>query len=238
MIKKLFVADGLPNHPSRDMAVIDYVTIHETGNFNATATAAAHARFQYNGGGGRAASWHYTVDVDEVWQSFRDTQMCWHTGTWQGNQSSIGIEICVNSRFDFKEACVKSARLTADLLGFHGLNTDNVVQHHFWSGKDCPRQLRHKNWNLDWDWFMDLVSKFFAESNTGEVAAEGEEIIETLRAFGVSFNEEHWRGVFNGNIVPVRKWTEKLLKRVFDVRWYKTSPKEIRRLIRAAMNLS
>ena len=157
----LFVADGLGNHPSRPMKSISSITIHTTGNHNKSATAEAHARFQFNGGGGRQASWHYTVDFDEIWQSFRDNQMCWHTGTRTGNESSIGIEICVNSYAGFYAACKRSARLTACLLKLHSLEMDCVLQHHNWSGKNCPAELRNGSWGISWDDYLTMVAGYF-----------------------------------------------------------------------------
>ena len=112
-IHQNLVAHGLPNHPGRNMTSISYLTIHTTGNRNASATAEAHARLQARGNGGRTASWHYTVDENEIWQSFDDKQMCWHTGTQIGNENSIGIEICVNSRSGFKKASENAAWLSS-----------------------------------------------------------------------------------------------------------------------------
>jgi N-acetylmuramoyl-L-alanine amidase CwlA len=125
-----FVPQENTNHPRRPMVSLDYITIHCTGNHNPGANARAHARYQYNGSGGRKASWHYTADKDEIWQSFEDTQMCWHTGNARGNAHSTGIEICVNDRDGFPIACANAARLTARLLLKYNLPLDRVVQHH------------------------------------------------------------------------------------------------------------
>jgi N-acetylmuramoyl-L-alanine amidase len=156
-IKKLLAADGLANHPSRDMPAITHITIHETGNFNPRATANAHARLQQRGNDGRQASWHYTVDRDEIWQSFRDEQICWHTGTRRGNECSIGIEICVNDKKGYLAACERAASLASLLLARHGLAKAQLVQHHCWSGKNCPQMLRGGLWGLSWEGFLGLL---------------------------------------------------------------------------------
>jgi N-acetylmuramoyl-L-alanine amidase CwlA len=105
------------------------------------------------GSGGNQTSWHYTVDADEAWQSFEDDRACWHAGDTTGNYHSIAIEICVNDKARFEKACYNAnefcvtqakftPELTADLLIKHGLAAKDVVQHNFWSGKDCPQQIR------------------------------------------------------------------------------------------------
>jgi len=158
-IKQKFVPDGLKNNPNKDMSEIKVITIHNTGNYAAGATAKMHADYQYTGSGGREASWHYTVDADEVWQSFDDKRMCWHAGDGkgQGNASSIGIEICVHDKAGFPKACENAAKLTAQLLHKHGLTIEQVVQHYDWSGKDCPAELRNGRWGVPWEYFIEVV---------------------------------------------------------------------------------
>ena len=235
VIHELFVKPGLRNHPGRDMQAIDYITIHTTGNHNSGATAEAHARFQYTGGGGRQASWHYTVDANEIWQSFRDQQMCWHTGTTRGNERSIGIEICVNSRDGFGFAVHKSAFLTAFLLKEHNLGVDKVVQHQSWSGKNCPAELRSKSWGISWDDFLVLVRRHLQ----GEVAFLDEDlasqVIGSLRDARINFDEQHWQGVLRGTITPNRDWTTVLAGRIIENRWSKFTPQVIGSAIMALL---
>jgi len=154
---------GLGNNPNRDLQSIGFVTIHCTGNYNATAGARNHALYQYRGSGGGAVSWHYTVDTDEIWQSFLDTQACWHAGdgtAGPGNSSSIGIEIAVSSRTGFPQACRNAAWLTAELLTRYGLTADRVVQHNRWNGKNCPLELRNGTWGVAWGDFLDMVREY------------------------------------------------------------------------------
>src|SRR4051812_44950836 len=83
---------GIPMTPK-------YITVHETDNTAAGANAYAHARLQYNGNS-RTASWHYTVDDHEIWQSIPDNEVAWHAGdggNGTGNRESLAVEICVNS---------------------------------------------------------------------------------------------------------------------------------------------
>lgn len=233
MIHEKWVPAWQPNHPNRPMTSIRYITIHTTGNHNPTATAEAHARFQFNGGGGRQASWHYTVDAHEIWQSFKDQQMCWHTGTLTGNQTSIGIEICVNSQVGFKSACDKAAWLTALLLSRHDLAISSVVQHHHWSGKNCPAELRSNIWGINWKDFLTMVRKHLPDAKAPSFLAEA--AIIALKNANVPFQEAHWHGVLTGSIHPKRKWTKMLINRIIDTRWNHLTPKIIGSTIMALL---
>jgi N-acetylmuramoyl-L-alanine amidase CwlA len=94
-------------------------------------------------------------------------QMCWHAGDGigGGNSSSIGIEICVNDRNGFIDACDKAAWLTAELLKRHKLNIDKVVQHNRWSGKNCSMELRNSTWGISWVDFIARINQFMNEAS-------------------------------------------------------------------------
>lgn len=156
---------GLKNNPNRLMKAVNFITIHCTGNYSPTATAKSHADYQFGGSGGGQVSWHYTVDGKEIWQSFNDTQECWHAGdgSGQGNTASIGIEICVNDKAAFKQDCKNAAWLVATLMKRHNLGIDKVVQHNKWTGKNCPMELRSGAWGVTWEEFIEMVK---AEANT------------------------------------------------------------------------
>jgi len=159
-INRKICPPGLKNNPNRNLTSVSFVTIHNTGNYAATATARNHADYLYGGSAGAQASWHYTVDDKEIWQSFEDHRACWHAGdgtNGPGNSTSIGIEICVNNRATYKKACENAAWLTAELLKRHGLSIDRVVQHNRWSGKDCPKEKRSGAWGVTWADFIGMV---------------------------------------------------------------------------------
>lgn len=229
----MFVPAGMPNHPSRNLVSIDYITIHETGNTNRGADAAAHARLQHRGGGGRQASWHYTVDDKEIWQSFHDHQMCWHTGTRQGNEHSIGIEICVNIAEKFLEACDNAAWLASHLMSLHGLSADQLVQHHFWSGKNCPSTIRKGTSGINWQIFTDKVNRRGYPANWAEwpglpdylrySPSQGERtshsVVSALVEAGVSFNIAHWENVFAGRTAASKDWYKILCSRAIESQW-------------------
>ena len=71
-----------------------------------------------------------------------------------GNRNSIGIESCVNKGSDVFLTWQLLAKLTAKLLVEQNLTIENVVQHHYFSGKDCPMTMRHAGM---WTYFLEMV---------------------------------------------------------------------------------
>lgn len=135
----------------------EYITIHNTDNYDAGANALAHARLQYNGNS-RQASWHFSVDDgDIIYQSIPTNEISWNAGDGDGpgNMKGIAIEICVNKGIDFQRAKENAAWLTHYLMDKYNIPLSNVVQHHHWSGKDCPHVIRsEKN---GWENFLALI---------------------------------------------------------------------------------
>lgn len=84
-----------------------------------------------------------------------------------GNNNSIGIESCINVGTDIYYTWQKTAKLVANLLINNSLSFDDVKQHHYFSGKNCPQTIRM---NGMWDHFMDLVK---AEYEILELIKEG-----------------------------------------------------------------
>lgn len=123
-----------------------YITIHETGNTDAGADAAAHGAYLSSSAGEAAlVSWHYTVDDHAIVQHLPDNETAYHAGDGAdgpGNVASIGIEICVNSDGDFEKAKANAAALVRLLMAEHGIPLANIKQHHDWNGKNCPATIR------------------------------------------------------------------------------------------------
>ena len=142
-----------------------YITIHETANTSRGANAEMHARYINNGS---SATWHYTVDDKEVVQHYLDTRQCWHAGDGggAGNTQSIGIEICVNSDGNFSKTIDNAVDLVKMLMGKYKIPLSNVVQHNHWSGKDCPRNLRHGTKGINWNQFKARLSTTAAKPAT------------------------------------------------------------------------
>ncbi|MBR0911465.1 N-acetylmuramoyl-L-alanine amidase [Bradyrhizobium japonicum] len=156
-----YVPAGNSNRPGTRMSPSS-ITIHNTDNDSPGANAAAHARYMKGPDAQmRQVSWHFTVDDKYVYQSIPTNETAWHTATRQGNETSIGIEICMNSDLGDVDACYdRAALLTAWLAYRMGIQVpSNVYQHHDWSGKNCPRVLRSKP--NGWADFLAKVQRNF-----------------------------------------------------------------------------
>lgn len=117
----------------------EYITIHNTDNTSRGAGALAHGRYMKGEDARmRRVSWHYTVDDNLCIKHLPINEKGWHAATQEGNNKSIGIEICMNEGIDQNAANQRAATLTAILIYDLNLPLDNVVTHHHWSGKNCP----------------------------------------------------------------------------------------------------
>lgn len=134
------------------------ITVHQTANYSKGAGAAMHAKLQKNG---FSASWHYTVDDKEVWQSFEDDVACWHAGDGHGNgnKKTIAIETCVNPDSNYNGAIRNLINLLVHLCKKHGFTTKNIYQHNHWSGKNCPREIRAGKNGWTWSKILSEVDK-------------------------------------------------------------------------------
>ncbi len=120
--------------------------IHETANLNHGANAEMHRRFMENGGGSDQVAWHLTVDDEEIIQHLPLIEGSWHAGSTACNQSTSGIEFCVNSDGDFNKTMANGAGLVRYLWD-HGPAPKNKMRQHWnCSGKNCPARLRGGRW--------------------------------------------------------------------------------------------
>jgi N-acetylmuramoyl-L-alanine amidase CwlA len=151
-----FIPVGNSNRPGKKL-VPTSITIHNTDNSDPGADAAAHAKYQKGADARkRQVSWHFTVDDTSVYQSLPTNEIGWHTATTKGNNTSIGVEICMNSDLDVSAAYKRAALLVAVLAFQNGIKVPGqIVQHHDWSGKDCPRVLREKP--KGWETFVNQI---------------------------------------------------------------------------------
>lgn len=75
-------------------------------------------------------------------------------GNHGGNTNSIGIESCVNKGSDIYLTWQRLAKLVAKLMDDNNFGMDQIVQHHYFSGKDCPQTMRTEGY---WTHFLNLV---------------------------------------------------------------------------------
>lgn len=139
------------------------VTIHNTDNSGFGAGARAHANLLKNSWKNKQQSWHFAVDEDGAYQSIPTDEIAWHAGdggSGKGNTQTIAIEICMNSDGDLEKATDNAAQLAAQQLKEKGLSADKLYQHHDWSGKNCPSQIRAgKPYN--WSTFKSKVKAYY-----------------------------------------------------------------------------
>lgn len=181
----------------------DYITVHNTDNTSAGATAEAHSRFVLNGSGGAEKSWHYTVDDKEIYQHLRDDEQGWHAGdgSGPGNRTSIGVEICMHSGMDQERAWKNAAWLIAQLAKRHNILLTKIVPHKHWTGKNCPsRILPH------WSQFLNMVDRELVASNTPQPKPEPPKDGVTIEADGKQVQD----GIIIGGVTyaPVRALAE------------------------------
>lgn len=110
-----------------------------------------------------------------------------------GNNNSIGIESCINVGSDIYYTWQKTAKLVARLLDANDLTFDDVKQHHYFSGKNCPQSMRM---NGLWDHFMELVKfeyqilQFIKEGYEINLIVNDSDVLENGRIVKRNFNEE------------------------------------------------
>jgi len=71
-----------------------------------------------------------------------------------GDKNGIGIEMTIHQGSDIFVAYQKLANHTASLLVLHQLTPEDVKQHNFFTGKNCPQTLRGAGY---WDVFLEMV---------------------------------------------------------------------------------
>jgi N-acetylmuramoyl-L-alanine amidase len=134
------------------------ITIHNTGNIGAIAKNNHNYMKNCNKTGERKASWHFTVDDKEIYQAQPTDYKCWHAGNATGNNTSIGIEICMFNDAAKQKKCYENAiALVKILMQYHGFGIDQVKRHKDWSGKHCPAWLIEGKFGYTWDWFKKQV---------------------------------------------------------------------------------
>ena len=139
------------------------VTIHNTDNSGVGADAQAHANLLKNSWKNKQQSWHFAVDEDGAYQSIPTDEIAWHAGdggSGKGNTQTIAIEICMNSDGDLEKATDNAAQLAAQQLKEKGLSADKIYQHHDWSGKNCPSQIRAGK-PYSWNTFKAKVAAYY-----------------------------------------------------------------------------
>ena len=77
-----------------------------------------------------------------------------YISNYGGNLNSIGIEMSIKNGTDLYYSYQRMAKLSAKLMDTFNLTIDDVVQHHYFSGKNCPETQRG---NGLWGYFKSLI---------------------------------------------------------------------------------
>ena len=142
-----------------------YITIHNTANTGVGADAENHAIYMQGSGKNSTASYHYVVDDKEIYRLLPDNEVAWHAGDGEygtGNRQSLAIEICENVEGNLLNATNNAVELTAYLMKLYDIPLSNVVQHNYWSGKNCPNRIR-KGEPYNWQTFLNKVKAEFTK---------------------------------------------------------------------------
>ncbi len=142
------------------------ITIHNTGNIGAPAKNNHNYMKNCNKSGERIASWHFTVDDKEIYQAAPANMRCYHAGTSRGNNTSIGIEICMfNDKERQRKAYLNAIELVKILMKHYNLPENKIRQHYEWTKKDCPAWLRSGKFGFTWTWFIKQITETLSFSD-------------------------------------------------------------------------
>ena len=139
------------------------ITIHSTGNSNSTARN--ERGWLTNPSNNRTASWHIVIDEREVIEAIPLNEIAYHSGNKNGNNTSIGIEICESGNRE--KTFDNAVKLVAKMLHERNWGIDKLRRHYDWSGKNCPRIMSHNNWQA-WTGFKMSVERELNRLKAGE----------------------------------------------------------------------
>lgn len=128
-------------------------TWHDTGN----STSNASGEWSWAAGGGRArmsppspGSYNIIFDATKVIVSQRFDELVGHAANHRGNTTSYGFEQAGHGpSYDFNKSLEVGYWIHAGVLQSMGKTAKAAMyQHNYWSGKNCPGQIRKRGiWN-------------------------------------------------------------------------------------------
>lgn len=143
-----------PKRRSGTKTTMTSITIHSTANEKSTAIN--ERNWLINPSNDRTASWHIAVDENMTVEAIPLNEIAFHAGTKEGNNTSIGIEICESG--DRAKTIQNTVELVAKLLHERNWGLGKLKRHFDWSGKICPGILSANNWEW-WAKFKNDVQK-------------------------------------------------------------------------------
>lgn len=128
------------------------LTIHSTANLKSSALN--EKNWLVNPSNKSGASWNICVDEKEAIIAIPLNEKSNHSGSNEGNNTSIGLEICESG--DREKTLRNAIQVSAWILKQFNLTYKDLKQHYDWNKKNCPRILRETN---RWEWFVNEVKK-------------------------------------------------------------------------------
>lgn len=147
------------------------IVVHNTDNFRAGADARTHAEAQHNGELSNMSAHYYVDDGETAYQAAPHSRGCWHVGVnygganlfgRYGNRSSIGVEMCVQSGYDYEKAFRNTVAVVKEIMRETGIPASMVYRHLDICSKNCPSQIIAKG---DWTRFKKLISSGSSDSS-------------------------------------------------------------------------
>lgn len=91
---------------------------------------------------------------------------------------TINIEICDNEDGDILKATDNAVELCAQILRRYNVKNagDYLFQHNYWTGKDCPYDIRRGN-PYDWDTFVNKVQEKLGSIGPDQVIKVGSKVV-------------------------------------------------------------
>lgn len=142
----------MSNRRSGKHLVPTTLTIHSTGNLKSTAQNERDNLART--GNTSSASFHVVVDEKEAILCIPFDEVAYHSGTTDGNDSSLSLEICESG--DREKTLKRAIETAAEILEHFGWGVEKLRQHYDWNGKNCPSILRNTG---RWNWFLSEVKK-------------------------------------------------------------------------------
>lgn len=153
--------DYVRSNTKRSASVVKFVTRHETANFNVGADAEMHYRWLMSNVGndpGNAAGYNCVSDDHKIIHMTPYDEVTWAAGTYTGNLTGDHHELCVNSGVDHAKARRIAAALDAAVLYARGLPVSSLIQHNYWTGKNCPLLMRRDG---VWPSYVQQATAFY-----------------------------------------------------------------------------
>lgn len=148
---------------------IEYIVVHWVGNANTSAIANRNYFENLRITHKTQASAHYIIGLNgEIIQCIPDDEVAFHSGNYNMNRKSIGIENChpdwsgkftdmtYNSLLDLVVSLCKKYRISAD----------KVIRHYDVTGKSCPKYFVEHN--AEWEGFRNRIRARLGETKKEE----------------------------------------------------------------------